>query len=153
MKAMGIDLGDARTGVAFSQGQMAEGSRLIEGSGLRRIAREAADLARERDVELVVIGDPLNMDGSTGERSEKAHAFGKLLEGQLFARGMEGVRICYQDERLSSVEAHEILSATGNTRRGHREKVDMLAAELILERFLKEEQRRAGNAAAEGKRE
>ena len=139
MKALGIDLGDARTGVAVSEGTLARGFRLIEETGLRKTARRAADIALSEKADTVVIGDPLNMDGSAGEKSERAHAFGKLLEGQLFARGREDVRIVFQDERLTSVEAHAILHENGNTDAGHREKVDMLAAELILERFLEAE--------------
>ncbi|MBR0143793.1 MAG: Holliday junction resolvase RuvX [Clostridia bacterium] len=142
MKALGIDLGDARTGVASTEGLLARGFCLIRESGLRRTARRVADIALAEKADTVVIGDPLNMDGSAGEKSGRAHAFGKLLEGQLFARGLENVRIVYQDERLTSVEAHAVLKETGNTDAGHREKVDMLAAELILERFLEEEKRR-----------
>ena len=84
----------------------------------------------------MVVGDPRNMDGTAGKRSERAYAFGKLLEGQLFARGLEEVRIVFQDERLTTVEAHGILHDVGKKEKEHRERVDMLAAELILERFL-----------------
>ena len=143
MKALGIDLGDARTGVAVSEGYLAHGFRLIEVTGLRKTARIAADIALAEEADTVVIGDPLNMDGSAGEKSERAHAFGKLLEGQLFARGLEDIRIVFQDERYTSVEAHAILHESGNSDAGHREKVDMLAAELILERFLDVERLKA----------
>ena len=139
MKALGIDLGNARTGVALSEGFFARGFCLIEETGLRKTARRVADVALSEKADTVVIGDPLNMDGSAGEKSERAHAFGKLLLGQLFARGLENVRIVYQDERLTTVEAHGILHETGNRDAGHREKVDMLSAELILERFLENE--------------
>ena len=136
MKALGIDLGDVRTGVAVSEGSLASGLCLIEESGLRKTARRIADIALAEKADTVVIGDPLNMDGSAGEKSKRSHALGKLLEGQLFARGLENVRIVYQDERLTTMEAHGILHQTGNRDRGHREKVDVLSAELILERFL-----------------
>ena len=142
MKALGIDLGNARTGVALSEGILARGLCLIEETGLRKTARRVADLALDERADTVVIGDPLNMDGSAGEKSERAHAFGKLLTGQLFARGLENVRIVYQDERLTTVEAHGILHETGNRDAGHRKKVDMLSAVLILERFLESEKLR-----------
>ncbi len=136
MKALGVDLGDVRTGIALSEGFLAGGFCLLEEMGLRQTARRIADIALAENVDVVVIGNPLNMDGSAGEKSERAHALGELLRGQLFARGLEDVRIAYQDERLTTVEAHEILQRTGNSDAGHREKVDMLSAELILERFL-----------------
>ena len=144
MKALGIDLGDARTGVAVSEGYLSRGVLLIEETGLKKTARRVADLAKEENADVLVIGDPLNMDGTAGEKSERAHAFGKLVQGQLFARGLEKVRIVYQDERLTTVEAHTILHETGNRDRGHRTKVDMLASELILERFLASERLREG---------
>ena len=134
-----IDLGDMRTGVAVSEGTLASGLCLIEEPGLRKTARRIADIALSEKADTVVIGDPLNMDGSAGEKSDRAHALGKLLKGQLFARGLENVRIVYQDERLTTVEAHGILHQTGNRAAGHREKVDVLSAELILERFLDSE--------------
>ena len=138
MKILGIDLGDARTGVAISDitGSLARGYRLIEGKGLKKTASAVAETALEEGVDTIVIGDPLHMDGTAGARSEKAHAFGKLLEGQLFARGKEDMRIVFFDERLTTVEAHEILQMTGNSDSEHRRKVDMLASELILQSYL-----------------
>ena len=138
MKLLGIDLGDARTGVAASDltGSLARGFHLIEGKGLKKTAIEVAELVLSEGADTVVIGDPFNMDGTAGERSAKAHAFGKLLEGQLFARGREDVKLVFFDERLTTVEAHEILAMTGNGDMGHRRKVDMLASELILQGYL-----------------
>ena len=138
MRALGIDLGDARTGVAVSDltGSFARGFLLIEGKGLKKTAIAVAETALKEGADTVVIGDPLNMDGTAGERSAKAHAFAKLLEGQLFARGKEDMKLVFFDERLTTVEAHEILAATGNGDMGHRRKVDMLASELILQGYL-----------------
>ena len=137
MTWLGIDLGDARTGVAISvSGAMTRSHRLIEGKGLKKTAIEVAELVLAEKAGGVVIGNPLNMDGTEGERSEKAKAFRKLLQGQLFARGLEDIELILMDERLTTVEAHERLLEQGYDAKERKKLVDMKSAELILESYL-----------------
>jgi len=137
MTTVGIDLGDARTGVALSRsGLLTSPYCLIEGKGLKKTAIEVADIMVRENARRAVIGKPLNMDGSAGARAEKAEAFLKLLQGQLFARKIEDAELILEDERLSTVEAHDLLDGMGYEEKEHRRRVDMLSAQLILERFL-----------------
>lgn len=134
---LGVDLGDARTGIAISaSGAMTRSYRLIEGKGLKKTAIEVAEIVCAEGAETVVIGNPINMDGTEGERSEKAKAFRKLLEGQLFARGRETIALILMDERLTTVEAHQQLSEQGYDGKERKKLVDMKSAELILQSYL-----------------
>jgi putative Holliday junction resolvase len=92
------------------------------------------ELCAERGVSLVVIGLPLSADGSEGPGCERARRIAAALE----TRGMT-VRL--QDERWSSRDAEEILRETGKNRRTSKEKVDAVAASLILSEYLREASR------------
>ena len=82
------------------------------------------------DITDIVLGDPVNMNGSRGPRSEKAHGFADLL------KTVCGVNVILYDERLTTVSAHNYLSE-GNVRgKKRKEKVDKLAAEIILQAYL-----------------
>ena len=107
---------------------------------LEVIKREAIYLWYYFDIQLrqiisywavgIVLGLPINMDGSEGPRAEKTRVFASLLAE---AAGLEPV---FWDERRSSIEAHAILHAGGKKMKRHRETVDAVAAALILEGYL-----------------
>ena len=136
-RIMGIDYGDVRIGVAQSDLMQVIASPLevIANTGLESSAKKIANLAKQNDVETIVIGLPLNMDGTEGTRAAITHKFAEEIAKIL------PVKIVFQDERLSSVEAEEML-IDANVRRDKRKKIiDKLAACIILESYLNKKER------------
>ena len=129
---MAIDLGDARTGIAVSDltRSLAGEAWTINEYDMERIADKIAEEAQRREVGELVLGNPKNMDGTEGERSEKSRAFKALLEKRL------PISVVLWDERRTSIAAHDILHANGRKMKNHRQKVDAVAATLILEGYL-----------------
>lgn len=132
MKVMAIDYGDARTGVAISDatGLLAGFTTVIHGYRQEVVAQEIARLAKAHGAERIVLGLPRNMDGTEGPRAELCRAFGALLEAET------GLEVAMWDERRTTVDAHRILTETGNRGKKRKEKVDAVAATLILEGYL-----------------
>ena len=132
MRAMAIDYGDRRIGLAVSDllGLLAGEAWPMEEWDMERAARRIAEEARARDVGTLVLGLPKNMDGTEGPRAEKSRAFAALLERE------SGLPVVLWDERRSSVEAHAILHAGGKREKKHKKTVDAVAASLILEGWL-----------------
>lgn len=141
---LGIDLGGVRVGVARTDagGIMALPVRTLrrsrDGSELRALA---AIVEKFQPIE-VVVGLPINMDGSEGAAAADARAYAALI-----ARGL-GVPVRLVDERLTTVSAHQALHAAGRETRRHRAVVDQVAATMILEQALDVE-RRTGVPAGE----
>lgn len=132
MRIMGIDYGDARTGLAVSDEMnilVGEAWTLNEWNP-ERVADVIAQEAQKRNVGRLVLGLPKNMDGSEGPRSEKCRDFAELL------RSKTDIELVMWDERRSSIEAHAILHANGKKEKKHRKTVDAVAASLILEGYL-----------------
>lgn len=132
MRIMGIDYGDARTGLAVSDEMnilVGEAWTLNEWNP-ERVADVIAQEAQKRNVGRLVLGLPKNMDGSEGPRAEKCRDFAKLL------RSKTDIELVMWDERRSSIEAHAILHTNGKKEKKHRKTVDAVAASLILEGYL-----------------
>ena len=131
MKVMALDYGDARTGVAISDslGLLAGETAVLPSWNHQKLLEDVADLARSRSVERVVLGLPRNMDGSEGPRAEKSRAFAAELEER-------GLAVAFMDERRTTVEAHAILSEAGKKGKKKRQRIDAVAATLILETYL-----------------
>ena len=129
---MGIDYGDARTGVAISDLLCSlVGSTLVVPS--RNKQKALADLiriAKENEVGQIVVGLPRNMDGTEGPRAELCRAFAAEL-GQL-----TGLEVVMWDERRTTVEAHNILSQHNYHGKKRKNTVDAVAASLILEGYM-----------------
>lgn len=132
MKVMAIDYGDARTGVAISDatGLLAGFTTVVHGYRQETVAQEIARLAKAHGAERIVLGLPRNMDGTEGPRAELCREFGALLEEET------GLEVAMWDERRTTVDAHRILTETGNRGKKRKEKVDAVAATLILEGYL-----------------
>ncbi len=145
MISIGFDYGDRRTGVAVSDasGFLAGGVTTITASSMTKTAEEALRLIGKLRAEIAVVGLPLNMDGSEGKRAETARAFGAMLAS--LSEGTIPVVFC--DERLSTVEAHGILSEVDVRRKKRKKVVDTLAAELILQSYLDEERKKKANSS------
>ena len=132
MRIMAIDYGDARTGVAISDptGLLAGFTTVIHSRKPEAVAAELAQLVREHRVEELVMGFPRNMDGTEGPRAELYRAFAGQVEAAC------GLKPVLWDERRTTVEAHNILHASGKRMKNHKKTVDAVAATLILEGYL-----------------
>ena len=132
MRIMGIDYGDARTGLAVSDEMniLVGEAWTVNQWDPAALADEIVSEAKARNVQRFVLGLPKNMDGSEGPRAEKCRAFAALLGERC------DIPVVMWDERRSSVEAHAILHANGKKETKHRKTVDAVAASLILEGYL-----------------
>lgn len=132
MKVLAVDYGDARTGVAVSDatGTLAGFTTVIHSRNAQAVAKEIGALVQAHQVERLVVGFPRNMDGTESRRADLYREFAALV-GE--AAGLEPV---LWDERRTTVDAHRILSETGNRGKKRKEKVDAVAATLILEGYL-----------------
>lgn len=132
MRIMGIDYGDARTGLAVSDEMniLVGKAWTLNEWNPERVADVIAQEAQKRNVGRLVLGLPKNMDGSEGPRAEKCRDFAELL------RSKTDIELVMWDERRSSIEAHAILHANGKKEKKHRKTVDAVAASLILEGYL-----------------
>jgi len=130
-RVLGLDLGDARIGVAISDDErrLAVPLGTIH-TGAPADVKAIAALVGEHDVTLVVVGHPLLLSGEAGERAHHAERFAEAL------RGFLGVPVLLHDERLSTVEADRALRATGASGRERRRSVDRSAATVILQSWL-----------------
>lgn len=132
MRIMAIDYGDAHTGVAVSDptGLLAGFTATIDAYRPETVAERIAALAEEHGAEELVLGHPVNMDGTLGPRSEKARAMKALLEERT------GLPVVLWDERRTTIDAHQILMNNGKDARKRKKAVDAVAASLILEGYL-----------------
>ena len=132
MRIMAIDYGDARTGVAISDLTCSiVGSTTVIHSRKEDKTLEALErLVRENEVGEVVMGFPRNMDGSEGPRAALYRDFAEKLSQRL------GMEVKLWDERRTTVEAHNILSAQNYHGKKRKNTVDAVAASLILEGYL-----------------
>lgn len=146
-RVMGLDIGDRRIGIALSdEGQfIATPHSVYQRVGYGPDTRFLSALVKERDVAYIVAGLPRNMDGTLGGQAEKVQAFCRQLE-------MAGHRVEYMDERLTT-KAAELALIEGNVRRDdRRDRVDMVAAALILQGWLdRGAQTHPGAAGADNK--
>ncbi len=132
MKTMAIDYGDARTGIAISDltGTIVGTTTVIHSWNREKTAEEIVRLAKENRVDRFVMGLPKNMDGTEGARAALYREFADFLSKQL------GQPVILWDERRTTVEAHQILSAGNYHGKKRKNTVDAVAASLILEGFL-----------------
>ena len=132
MRIMAIDYGDARTGVALSDptGFLAGQTFLIKSRKEEVVLDELTALAKKQGAEELVLGYPKNMDGTVGPRAEKYAALGERL------RERTGLPVVLWDERRTTVDAHRILGEHGIRAKNRKDKIDSVAATLILEGYL-----------------
>ena len=142
MRIMAIDYGDAHTGIAVSDptGLLAGFTTTVNARNPESACAQIALMAREHGAEELVLGLPLNMDGSRGPRAEKAEAMAELL------RQETGLPVALWDERRTTIDAHQILVNSGKNAKKRKKVVDAVAASLILEGYLT--YRRSGGGSA-----
>lgn len=129
-RALGIDYGDVRIGIAMSDETAFLASPLTTIQNSKTAADEVVALVQEHRVETIVIGLPLNMDGSAGPATEKVRKFSKKLAAKT------NVPIIENDERLTTVTAHHNLREAGLDGKKRKGVVDMAAAQIILQDWL-----------------
>ena len=132
MKIIALDIGTVRIGVATSDIMeiIASAYESYRRKNTDEDVKYIAQLVNNLNAGLVVIGLPLKMDGTEGQSVEMAKNFGEELAKVV------SVPICYQDERLSTVTAQKILIESGMRREKRKDKVDSLAATIILQTYL-----------------
>ena len=135
MRALGIDFGDRRIGLALSDptGTLASPlTTLTYRTGKRPPVGEVERIARESGVERLIVGLPLDLAGEETERCAAARKLGDALARRL------GVLVEYVDERMTSVRAERLVRSSGLPRseRERKERVDAAAAALILQGWL-----------------
>ena len=131
-KIMGIDYGDARTGVAISDllCSIVGTTTVIPSRNTQKAIADIVRLCNENQVGHIVVGLPKNMDGTEGPRAALCREFGQLL------REATGLDVTMWDERRTTVEAHNILSQHNYHGQKRKNTVDAVAASLILEGYL-----------------
>lgn len=135
MRIMGLDYGSKTVGVAISDdllltAQPVETITRESENKLRRTFARIEQLVQEYQVELIVLGLPLNMDDTRGERADKTLEFKEKLEKRC------GLEVVLQDERLSTIAAKETLTEMGVKGRDLKQYVDKIAASYILQDYL-----------------
>lgn len=137
MRILGLDFGSKTVGVAVSDptGLIATGVEIIRRDRedkLRKTCARIEELIGQYEVERIVLGCPFNMDDSSGDRALKTMQFKEMLERRC------GLPIDLMDERLSTVEAIELMNEAGIAGKERKEYVDKIAATFILQWYLDE---------------
>ena len=131
-RIMGIDYGDARTGVAISDllCSIVGSTYVVRSKNTEKALEDILQLVRQNDVGQIVVGLPKNMDGTEGPRAMLCREFAQKLEE------ISGLQVTMWDERRTTVEAHNILSQHNYHGKKRKETVDAVAASLILSGYL-----------------
>ena len=131
-RVMGVDYGDARTGIAMSDllCSIVGSTAVIHSRNQDKTVAQILELIQKNDVGELVGGLPKNMDGTEGVRAELCRAFAQRLEQE------SGLPVRLWDERRTTVEAHNILSEHNYHGKKRKDTVDAVAASLILEGYL-----------------
>ena len=132
MKIMAIDYGDARTGIALSDllCSIVGSTTVIHSRNSEKTLNEICRIAKDNDVREIAMGLPKNMDGTEGPRAQMCREFAMQIEQAT------GLPVKLWDERRTTLEAHNILSAHNYHGKKRKDTVDAVAASLILEGYL-----------------
>lgn len=132
MRIMGVDYGDARTGIAMSDllCSIVGSTTVIHSRNSDKVIEQILQLVQKNDVAEIVVGLPKNMDGSEGVRAEICRQFAARLQESA------QLPVHMWDERRTTVEAHNILSEHNYHGKKRKDTVDAVAASLILEGYL-----------------
>ncbi len=132
MRIMAVDYGDKRTGVAFCdvREMLASPYAVVEESYRPKLVTKLCEIAKKEGAEKLVIGLPRNMDGSYGYRCDECRALGAELEK------VSALPVDFQDERLTTVISHSVLSANNVSSKKRKQSVDAVSAVMILQSYL-----------------
>lgn len=137
IKIIGIDYGDARVGIAASDGTgfLASAVCTINVNGMRDACKKVADKIKELGGTKIVLGLPKNMDGSESFRADKSKAFAEMI------KEATELEVVFVDERLSTVEAYTYMNITEFNGKKRRQVIDALSAQIILQSYLDSQRR------------
>lgn len=129
MNYLGLDLGTKTLGLAISKGQIATSLKTITYDDKNTLLEQLDKIIQEYKIEVIVLGLPKNMNNTLGPRALETLEFKEKLENLNY-------KVILQDERLSTVLAHNYMIEADLSRKKRKEKVDTLAATIILQTFL-----------------
>lgn len=132
MVILSVDYGDSRTGLALCDKNeiLASALSTVNEKYEPNLIKIITQTAKEKGADLIVVGKPVNMDGSEGERAQKCINFAKELEVQ------SGIKTELFDERMTTVIAHNSLNFTNTRGKKRKQAVDALSAQIILQDFI-----------------
>lgn len=132
MIIMSVDYGDARTGVAFCDAKevLASPYCVVNEKYKPKLVDKLAVIAADKKAEKIIIGLPVNMDGTYGFRCDECRELGDMLKQKT------GLDVEYQDERLTTVIAHGYLNDNNVRGKKRKETVDAVSAVIILQSYL-----------------
>ena len=132
-KILSVDFGDVRTGLAVSDPSrlIASGLGFISPGGIEKTADAVAEAAKENRAVAVIVGLPVNMDGSLGGRAQRCEKFAKMLKERL-----DGIPVATFDERMTTMTASRYLNETGTRGSKRKQVIDTLSAQIILQNCL-----------------
>jgi putative Holliday junction resolvase len=147
VRLLALDVGDRRVGVAVSDpsGLIATPLAVIHRASKVQDFAKVAQFVREQDATGVVVGHPLNADGSEGPQARRVERYAAALAEALHGQGLD-VALVLWDERLSTVQAQEAMITSGRKARDRRRRIDAVAAAVILQDYL--DVQRAGHSQA-----
>ena len=131
-KLLGVDFGDVRTGIAACDTSrfLASGISVISPGGIEKTAQAIADIAAEQKVCAIVIGLPVNMDGSEGSRAQRCRKLAALI-GEI-----SDIPTLLFDERMTTMTAARYLNETNTRGKKRKQVIDALSAQIILQNCL-----------------
>ena len=138
-KLLGIDFGDKRTGLATSDKTrlLASGIGQISVGGMQKTAERICEIIKEENVTGgIVVGLPVNMNGTYGPRAEHAKKFATILGEKLAERGVSSLPIVMLDERMTTMAASRYLNETDTRGQKRKSVIDTLSAQIILQNAL-----------------
>lgn len=132
MRILGIDFGDARTGIAVCDpmGFMASPVCVIKETDFNEVVKKSCEYANQYKVELIVVGYPKNMNGTIGDRALKSEEFSKQLHD------LSGIEVKLWDERCTTMVAATYMNATDTHGKKRKNTIDAAAATIILQDYL-----------------
>ena len=132
-RILSVDFGDTRTGLAISDELrfLASGIGTISPGGIEKTAAAVAEEVEKLGAVAVVVGHPLNMNGTEGPRAARAAEFAELLRGRL-----GGIEVVLFDERMTTMAAARYLNETNSRGKKRKGVIDTLSAQIILQNFL-----------------
>ena len=132
-RVLGIDFGEARTGLAVSDASrlLASGIGNIKGGGLEKSVEAIAEVVANEKISAIVLGLPVNMNGTEGPRAARIRQLGAMLEER-----MPHIPLALMDERMTTMAASRFLNETNTRGSKRRGVIDTLSAEIILQNAL-----------------
>ena len=131
-KILSVDFGDTRTGLAVSDASrfLASGIGYVSPGGIDKTAEAVAECAKEQKVSAVIVGLPVNMDGSEGSRANRCRKFAS------FVKELTGLPVAMFDERMTTMTATRYLNETNTRGKKRKTVIDTLSAQIILQNCL-----------------